>query len=314
MKVKKRRVKKKVIYIFIAFIILLIGLTSIVKYVKYINSNPYKLGKLGYNDDQIEVILKLDDKQIEDILSRDYDKNIVAFMKQKYFMYKNLDRYLAYYKENKNDKLSHVVSIVNVNADYDWYDEEVVKDTNLDDGILMLVNKYNHLNSDYSPEVIDVPSTYAYAENKTTKEVLDAFKKMWAAAKSEGLSLIITSSYRTYQTQESLWNRYALAHDEQWADDYAARAGYSEHQTGLALDIVTYNSTMDNFEESEECKWLEANAYKYGFILRYPKGQEDLTGYAYEGWHYRYVGVDTAKKVHKEGITYDEYYAYYIEK
>ena len=92
------------------------------------------------------------------------------------------------------------------------------------------------------------------------------------------------------------------------------RAGYSEHQTGLALDIVTYGASMDTFENTDEFKWLSDNAYKYGFILRYPKGKEKLTGYSYESWHYRYVGKDVAKKIHDLDITYDEYYAYYIEK
>ncbi|MBR1718468.1 MAG: M15 family metallopeptidase [Bacilli bacterium] len=179
---------------------------------------------------------------------------------------------------------------------------------------MMLVNKFYHLKEDYVPEnIVDASKTYAYDENSATEETISAFKKMYAKAKSEGLNLIITSSYRTYKDQDRIWNSYAIRESEEWADAYAARPGYSEHQTGLALDIVTYKSTMDNFDETPEAKWLADNAYKYGFILRYPKDKENLTGYDYEPWHYRYVGVENAKKIYKEGITFEEYYAYYVE-
>ena len=118
---KKRKIKKSVYYVvglIVSFVILIVGIT---KYIGYITSNPYKLKKIGYDQEQIEVILKRDESEIKDILNRDYDKQIITFMKQKYFIFKNLDRYLAYYKENKSDKPSHIVSIVNVKADYEWY-------------------------------------------------------------------------------------------------------------------------------------------------------------------------------------------------
>ena len=136
---------------------------------------------------------------------------------------------------------------------------------------------------------------------------------MYNAAKEEGLYLIITSAYREYEFQETLWKKYAAQQGEEWADSIAARPGYSEHQSGLALDIVTYKSNMNDFENTKEFKWLQDNAHKYGFILRYPKGKEKLTGYNYESWHYRYVGVETATKIKKLGITFDEYYAYYLK-
>ena len=178
----------------------------------------------------------------------------------------------------------------------------------------MLVNKFHYLTKDYTPDnIVEVKNTYAYGSNEIIEEVYNAFKNMWTAAKKEDLSLIITSSYRDYEFQERLWNNYAAANSEEWADSVAARAGFSEHQTGFTLDIVTYNSNMNDFEETDEFKWLQKNAYKYGFILRYPKDKTDITGYDYESWHYRYVGKEIAEKIHKENITYDEYYAYYIE-
>ena len=137
---------------------------------------------------------------------------------------------------------------------------------------------------------------------------------MWNAAKEEGLLLIVNSSYRDYETQDAVWKDYAEANGEEWADNKAARAGSSEHETGLALDIVTNNVIMNEFENTEEFKWLQDNAYKYGFILRYPKGKENITGYEYESWHYRYVGEEVAKEIHDLDITFDEYYAYYLDK
>ena len=314
MKKKKRRLKKQVYYVLIGIIVFIIAIILIINRIKYVNSYPYKLGKIGYNEEQIEVILKNDNEIIDDILKRKYSKNIVTFMKEKYFIYKNLDRYLAYYKENRKLKKSLIVSLVNVGADHEWYDEEMIKETDTSLNELMLVNKFYHLKEDWVPKDIkEVSSIYAYDENATTDVVMKAFKEMWSKAKDEDLTLIITSSYRDYKTQDEIWNRYADSNSEEWADGYAARAGYSEHQTGLALDIVTYNSTMDDFEKSAEFKWLSKNAYKYGFILRYPKGKENITGYDYESWHYRYVGKDVAKKINDLGITFDEYYAYYIE-
>ena len=141
--------------------------------------------------------------------------------------------------------------------------------------------------------------------------VLSAFKNMWSAAKKQDLTLIVNSSYRDYKSQEEVWNYYDDLRGEEYADSIAARAGYSEHQTGLALDIITYGANKNNFEKTDEFKWLEKNAHKYGFILRYPKGKEDITGYAYESWHYRYVGIETATEIYNKKITYDEYYAYY---
>ena len=115
-----------------------------------------------------------------------------------------------------------------------------------------------------------------------------------------------SDTIRDYSYQEKLWNSYSNSKGENWADSVAARAGFSEHQTGLALDIVTYGSTMNNFENSDEFKWLSKNAYKYGFILRYPKGKEHITGYKYEPWHYRYVG-DIASTIYNRNITLEEY-------
>ena len=124
-------------------------------------------------------------------------------------------------------------------------------------------------------------------------------------AKKEGLTLVANSTFRTYATQEKTYNYYKTNKGSAYADSYAARPGHSEHQTGLAIDISTLNSTSENFEDTPEFNWLIDNAYKYGFILRYPENKEHLTGFDYESWHYRFVGLDVAKKIHEENITFD---------
>lgn len=312
---KNRKIKKSV-WITVAGIILVIVLAIFgFRYLQYRNSTPYKLKQIGYPKEEIQQIEKLNQKQIEVLLKKDYDSNIVKFMKDKYFIFENLDRYLAYQKENKNSKIRHTVAVVNVNADYEFYDEEAITKTKTDlkDPYLILVNKYHYLDQNFKPDdLVDVSIQYAYGENEIRKEVYQKFRSMFLAAFKEDLKLIITSSYREYEYQEKLWNSYSNQKGEEWADSVAARPGFSEHQTGLSLDIVTdgEGSSMDKFETTDEFAWLSKNAYKYGFILRYPKDKEDITGYAYESWHYRYVGEKVAKEIHDANITYDEYYAY----
>ena len=219
---KKRRLKKQVYYVLIGLVIFIIAIVGIVKHVKYINSYEYKLSKVGYNENEIKVILKLTDKQVDEILERKYNSKMITFMKQKYFIYNNLDRYLAYQKENKSEKVKNIVTLVNVKADYDWYDEEAINDTDTSLGNLMIANKFYHLSKDFVPEELEAASNqYSYDDNSATKEVLEAFKNMWRKAKDEDLNLIITSSYRSYDDQEKIWDSYANKNGEEWADLYA---------------------------------------------------------------------------------------------
>ena len=162
--------------------------------------------------------------------------------------------------------------------------------------------------------MVKVSNTYSYGNNQMlTNDTFEAFKKMWKDAKEENLTLIINSSFRSYEDQEEVYEFYKSTKGEEDADLIAAHPGFSEHQTGMAIDIQTYKSSAKTFENFDEFKWLEKNAYKYGFILRYPKDKEDITGYDYESWHWRYVGLDVAKYIQENKITFDEYYAYFIE-
>ena len=149
--------------------------------------------------------------------------------------------------------------------------------------------------------------------NGLTGNTSSAFKEMQAAAKLAGIDLYIGSGYRSYNTQKSLYNNYVKRDGKNAADTYSARPGYSEHQTGLAIDICSHDlkkaCVNSNFNNSAPANWLKDNAQYYGFILRYPNGKSGETGYKYESWHYRYVGKDLAGKLYNGGdwITLESY-------
>ena len=171
------------------------------------------------------------------------------------------------------------------------------------DGYL-IANKTYALPKEYNPGKL----------NATVKAAAD---KMFAAAKSErGFNIWAQSGFRSYSTQESIYNRYVSRDGKAKADTYSARPGYSEHQTGLAFDVCATDKPCitNGFDNTNEAKWLSENAYKYGFILRYPKGndKETQTGYMYESWHFRYVGTDLAEKLYNNGnwITMEEYFGF----
>lgn len=309
--------KKTIIFMILSIIIVLTIGISIALYIKdqnYKKTYDYKLGKIGYSKEEIINIKKLDEDKINIILNHDYNKIIIEIVKKKYFLKKNLDKYLDYIKENNSNDLDNVIAIINVGSDKDWYTDPIY--SNLDNNELILTNKFHKLSEDYEPDdLIDISNVYSYGENQKLRKVAyDAFINMFNDAKKDNITLIINSSYRSYQEQEKTYNDYSTWYGSNEADKIAARPGFSEHQTGLAIDIQSYKTNRNNFEESDAFKWLQNNAYKYGFVLRYPKDLEYLTGYSYESWHYRYVGVEIASYIQKNNITYDEYYSYYIEK
>ncbi len=314
---KRRKIKKKVIYLGIGLILFIILLITGILLYKHFTSNEYKLGKIGYSEKEITSILKLDDTYINYALEHKYDDDLIQLTNQKWFIWKNYDKYKDYIKDLEKQpaevNYEDVITKVNTKTNYKYYTH--TEETNMDLGYGILVNKYYSLPNQYAPDdIVDIPTTYSFAGNQIREEVFNAFKEMADAAKEEGITLIVNSGYRTYEYQKNLYDQYARENGEDFADDYAARPDFSEHQSGLALDIVSYGLNMDNFAESDTYKWLTENCTDYGFILRYPEGKEEITGYAFEGWHYRYVGKDLAKKVEKSGLTFDEYYAYYLDK
>lgn len=312
-KIKRRRLNIKNIIklsvIVFLFIIVIIGINTI----RYKNSDKYKLKEIGYNKEQIEEILKLKKEYKKKVLSTDYNEFLLELFKEEYFNFDNVDRYLDYHKNNEEETPKNVVAITNVGADYEHYTN--TKETDIDKDILMLVNKYNYLSKNYEPEnIVDVKNWYCYGEAQLREEAYDAFINMFNAAKKDDVTLIINSGYRNYKQQDETYQDFYEIYGEDEANKIAARPGFSEHQTGLSIDLTSYDETADNsFENTNEFKWLQKNAYKYGFILRYPKNKEKITGYDYESWHYRYVGIEVATKIKDLDITFDEYYEYFIK-
>lgn len=149
-----------------------------------------------------------------------------------------------------------------------------------------------------------LPEDYGEA---LTAETLAAFEEMQAAAAAEGLNLQIVSGFRTYATQANLYTRYVRRDGAAEAETYSARPGFSEHQTGLAMDI---NMADSSFAETPEGRWLAEHAAEYGFILRYPEGKSEVTGYIFEPWHFRYVGRDLAEQLYNQGewLSLEEYF------
>lgn len=285
--------------------------------LKFANVTGYDSSKLDdyinfYNqnkDVDVKNIVKLVNKEIDKVEDFTYDQKIIDLIDEEYYIPKNTNRYLDYYKNHDVDP-SEVISIVNVNADYKFYTN--TKETDMSKGYLILVNKYYHLPSNYEADDLKyIEKPYSPDGGRMREEAYEAFQDMVDAADEDGLYLFALSPYRSYDLQVGVYNGWVAKDGTEKADTYSARPGYSEHQTGLCVDI---NSVEDDFAYTEEAKWLAKNAYKYGFILRFPKDKEHLTGYQYEPWHYRYVGKEAAKQMYDENLTLEEYYAYYIEK
>lgn len=178
----------------------------------------------------------------------------------------------------------------------------------------MLVNKLNYLGSDYSPVGIgEVSVRYAAAGIQLAEEASAALSRMSEAYTALGYptGFFVSSGYRDYASQQSAYDGYVASVGADEANNYAIQPGFSEHQTGLAMDLASTAPDM-TFEETTEFAWVSINCQDYGFILRYPQGKEYITGINYEPWHYRYVGVEIAQAVVASGMTYEEYYELYL--
>lgn len=160
----------------------------------------------------------------------------------------------------------------------------------------------------YVNGILIVSKSYAIPENYDpagiAPEAQTAFDAMKAAAQEDGIKLKIISGYRPYRQQDSTYHNYAARDGKEAADRYSARPGHSEHQTGLAMDL---NSLSSGFGDTEAGKWIAAHCAEYGFILRYPQGKEEETGYMYEPWHIRYLNVELAKAITESGLSLEEY-------
>ncbi len=179
---------------------------------------------------------------------------------------------------------------------------------------LILVNKYNRAPA--VPVALvkpDVPSTREGLEENIymQPEAAAALEELFDGAKQEGIILYATSGFRSYSTQKAIFERKLDKMSEKAANASVAKPGYSEHQTGLAMDVEGHTSLgsglVEDFGETPEGIWLAENCHRYGFIIRYPKGKTDITGYIYEPWHIRYVGKEAAAEIAELDVTFEEY-------
>lgn len=228
-----------------------------------------------------------------------------------YYKSNNIKRYQDYHKLNSNLSVSDVVTRVNLNLDLPYYTN--TKEAKYLNIFYTLVNKYNYLRDDFVPNnLVEMTTPYSKEGIYLVEEARDNFYKLVDKAKEEGLTIRAISAYRGYTYQKRLYDKYVEADGVNKADTYSARPGFSDHQTGLAIDVDNTTSSFENFTNTKEYQWMLDNSYKYGFILRYPSGKESITTYQFESWHYRYVGLKLAKKIRASNLTFDEYFTRYL--
>ena len=283
-----------------------------IKYVdhKHLIKNINTLIEKGYSISNINMIFDHgNDDDVSAFAKRDKVKYLEEFYSVPYAKLRNYDRYIAYSDETGEDD-EETVLIVNLDLDKeDYTDYTDVTEFSFD----MLVNKHRKLSEDFVPnDLVEIEKPYSSSnELYTNKVVLNAFIEMYNAAKNEGYGLVINSAYRSYEDQVELCDTYAKLYGEDYVRRYVASPGFSEHQTGLGLDIGS--TSVSIFANSKEYVWMQDNAYKYGFIMRYPKKYIPYTGINNEPWHYRYVGVKIATYMHENNISFEEYYATFLD-
>lgn len=241
------------------------------------------------------------------LLSRPRTPDLAELALQPAFRPALLQRYLDRWTALPQLTAAALICQVNGGLDRPFYQNgETVADPAATD---VLVNKYHRLPADYVPDLVALGWPYASGSNqRLAPQAAQAFMSMADGARQAGLQLRSVSAYRAFDLQASLYARYVRQDGMAAAESYSARPGWSEHQTGLALDI-NVASISARFEDTPEFAWLSQHCWRYGFILRYPQGAQERTGYTFEPWHYRYVGVETALAVQASGLTYDEFVA-----
>ena len=284
-----------------------------IKYVdhKHFIKNINKLIKIGYSVSDMNIIFSHGtDESVSEFTKREKVKYLEEFYIVPYAKIENYDRYVKYADEMGEDE-EVTVLYVNLDMDKEEYTDYVeVTEFSID----MLVNKHRKLGEKFEPnDLMTIPSDYASDDDiKSSRLSFNAYKKMSDAAKKEGYEIVINSGYRSYKDQEDIANTYLNAYGQSYVDKFVAKPGYSEHQTGLAFDIGSRKKNV--FAESDEYNWMKENAWKYGFIERFTKQYEPITGFRSEAWHYRYVGEKIAKVIHDDPMAYEEYFAVYIDK
>lgn len=283
--------------------------------IDYLNKDDFvdninSLLNKNYNSDEINNIFKLSDNQVKLILKSEY-KDLNDYFKIKNFNFENLDRYESW-RKNHNDSLLDIVTNINIGIDLQPYEQTKLSEN--PDDYLVLVNKFNGIDKNYKPSDLEYMTGYYQNKVYIRKDAKTAFENLANAMKKEtGVNIMPTTAYRDYSFQETLYTKYVYQDGVEEADKYSARPGFSEHQTGLAIDLKNPKLTSVRLSDNDYT-WLKDNAYKYGFIIRFPASKEHLTGYQEENWHIRYVGVEHAKKIYENKLCLEEYLVLYINK
>ena len=271
----------------------------------------YLLIDKGYSNSDVSIILAHgNDEEVYQFSKRDRVKYLEEFYSFKYAKLSNYDRYLAYSDATGEDEKTSVIH-VNLNMGKEAHVDAVpVEKFSYD----MLVNKYHYVDEKFVPnDLIEISTDYASEKGMyANKTAVNAFIQMSKNAKIDGYELVINSAYRSYNDQLETAEYQKKWYGQSYGDNYVAKPGFSEHQTGLAFDVGSRNSNV--FAQSKEYTWMLENAHKYGFILRFYKKVEHITGYRSEPWHYRYVGKEIATYIHENNITFEEYYAMFLDK
>lgn len=295
--------KQNIIILILILLIILVTLTYIFLLIFGNKNNDSKLNNNNSNNNTniyTEEEIKL--KELDNINKR------IDFFNMEY-----LDRYLNYKRNNPDIDIEKVIVYVNIGLDQNFYTND--KESPNQDTNTVLVNKFNYLSKDYVPKDLEtINSNYSSGNKLMEKNTRIAFERMAKDAQSEGYTIRAVSTYRSYSYQANLYSNYVKSDGIEMADTYSAKAGYSEHQTGLAVDVDNKTKSYTSFGSTKEFSWMQENAHKYGFILRYTKDNEFITGYKDEPWHYRYVGVEIATYIHNNPMTYEEYYVRFLGK
>lgn len=301
----KKKSKKRLLNNLLKASIILLVVCFICFYPKksfiFVSKEFRALKSLGYTNKEIKTITdNFSEEDVNKYLMENKYDNLFVYKDSTGFNIEHLDRYKKF--DNGKYDTSKVVLYVEIGLDNDFYTNiTTIKEVNE----TTLVNKYYKLVDNYSSSnVVKLSTEYSRSSQKVSNNIKSPLIKMFDDAKKAGYSLNVVSGYRTHSLQNTLFTNSTKRNGLSHALKYSAKAGHSEHQTGYAIDI---NSTQDSFANTKEYTWLINNSYKYGFIERYPKGKEFITGYGYEPWHYRYVGIDIATKIHEENITFEEY-------
>lgn len=277
---------------------------------KHLIKNINVLIQKGYSNDNISMILAHgSDSDVSDFAKRDKINYLEEFFSLPYAKLKNYDRYIDYSNETGEDDETTVLA-VNLDMDKENYqDPFIINEFSTD----MLVNKHRSLKKDFEPDdLVSIDEAYAADDTQAGSRIaVNAFIKMYKAAKKDGYDLVINSSYRSYEEQEEICNTYRELYGENYVLNYVAMPGFSEHQTGLAFDIGSKNSNV--FAESKEYEWIREQAHKYGFIQRFSSKYDAITGFRAEPWHYRYVGKEIATYIYEHDISLEEYYVLFLD-